>query len=119
MLLLQLLLLTVRFFVVIVSLSSSKALESRQRILFVVTSFDRGGRLGKTIHELDKLDYVLMIMDEIRDACEVRACFKWDGMRWDETGWEERRWGGVGWEGKRREGKREIHHPQASQWTVY
>lgn len=43
------------------------------RILFVVTSFDRGGRLGRHLRGMvDKLDYMLMIMDEIREACEVR-----------------------------------------------
>lgn len=41
------------------------------RILFVVTSFDRGRRLGLRLNSVDKLDYVLMIMDEIRGACEV------------------------------------------------
>lgn len=40
-------------------------------ILFVVTSFDRGRRLGLRGKGVDKLDYVLMIMDEIRGACEV------------------------------------------------
>eukprot|EP00903_Cladosiphon_okamuranus_P005409 g5397.t1 len=41
------------------------------RILFVVTSFDRGRRLGKKVVNVDKLDYVLMIMDEIRGTCEA------------------------------------------------
>lgn len=43
------------------------------RILFVVTSFDRGTRLGMGYRGLDKLDYVLMIADEMREACEVRC----------------------------------------------
>lgn len=43
------------------------------RILFVVTSFDRGTRLGMGYKGLDKLDYVLMIADEMREACEVRC----------------------------------------------
>lgn len=39
----------------------------------MVTSFDRGGRLGRALKGVvDKLDYMLMIMDEIREACEVR-----------------------------------------------
>ena len=39
----------------------------------MVTSFDRGGRLGDALKGVvDKLDYMLMIMDEIREACEVR-----------------------------------------------
>lgn len=43
------------------------------RILFVITSFDRGRRLVRQIgpNNIDKLDYVLMIMDEVREACEV------------------------------------------------
>lgn len=41
------------------------------RILLVITSFDRGRRLGTKVSGVDKLDYVLMIMDEIREACEV------------------------------------------------
>ncbi|CBJ28048.1 hypothetical protein Esi_0089_0116 [Ectocarpus siliculosus] len=40
-------------------------------ILFVVTSFDRGRRLGRRGKGVDKLNYVLMIMDEIRGACEA------------------------------------------------
>lgn len=43
---------------------------SAPRILFVITSFDRGTRLLGT-KGVDKLDYVLMIADEIREACEV------------------------------------------------
>ena len=40
----------------------------------VVTSFDRGNRLGSKFRGVvDKLDYVLMIMDEVREACEVRV----------------------------------------------
>ncbi|CAM9936325.1 unnamed protein product, partial [Laminaria digitata] len=61
-----------------VLISSSRAsnappLAGAPRILFVVTSFDRGGRLGRALKGVvDKLDYMLMIMDEIREACEVR-----------------------------------------------
>lgn len=47
-----------------------EAQVSAPRILFVITSFDRGRRL-RTMKDVDKLDYVLMIMDEIREACEV------------------------------------------------
>lgn len=43
------------------------------RILFVITSFDRGARLGAGYRDVDKLDYVLMMLDEMREACEVRA----------------------------------------------
>lgn len=43
------------------------------RILYVITSFDRGRRLGREFKGVDKLDYVLMMMDEMREACEVRA----------------------------------------------
>lgn len=40
----------------------------------VVTSFDRGKRLGAGFRgSVDKLDFILMMMDEIREACEV--CF--------------------------------------------
>ncbi|CAN0394916.1 unnamed protein product [Pylaiella littoralis] len=42
------------------------------RILYVISSFDRGQRLGKAFTQLnDKLDYILMMMDEMREACEV------------------------------------------------
>lgn len=55
--------------------SVARSLMRRQggtpRILFVVTSFDRGTRLGTRYRGLDKLDYVLMIADEMREACEV------------------------------------------------
>ncbi|CAM9961614.1 unnamed protein product, partial [Hapterophycus canaliculatus] len=40
------------------------------RILYVISSFDRGQRLGPAF-EVDKLDFVLMMMDEMREACEV------------------------------------------------
>lgn len=43
------------------------------RILYVITSFDRGRRLGPQFRRvIDKLDYVLMIADEMREACEVQ-----------------------------------------------
>eukprot|EP00903_Cladosiphon_okamuranus_P021243 g19515.t2 len=42
------------------------------RILYVISSFDRGERLGKMFTEKsDKLDFILMMMDEMREACEV------------------------------------------------
>ncbi|CAM9113621.1 unnamed protein product [Ectocarpus sp. 8 AP-2014] len=40
------------------------------RILFVMTSFDRGSRLGPSFKK-DKLDFILLLMDEIREACEA------------------------------------------------
>lgn len=40
------------------------------RILFVMTSFDRGRRLGPSFKK-DKLDFILLMMDEMREACEV------------------------------------------------
>lgn len=44
------------------------------RILYVISSFDRGQRLGKKFaNKLDKLDFVLMMLDEMREACEVSA----------------------------------------------
>lgn len=44
-----------------------------QKILYVITSFDRGKRLGRKFRGVDKLDYVLMMADEMREACEVRS----------------------------------------------
>eukprot|EP00752_Nemacystus_decipiens_P002193 g2087.t1 len=42
------------------------------RILYVISSFDRGQRLGKKYADkLDKMDFVLMMLDEMREACEV------------------------------------------------
>lgn len=43
------------------------------RILFVITSFDRGQRLERDFTKVDKLDYILMMMDEMREACQVGA----------------------------------------------
>lgn len=44
------------------------------RILYVISSFDRGQRLGKQFtNKLDKLDFVLLMLDEMREACEVSA----------------------------------------------
>ncbi|CAB1108096.1 unnamed protein product [Ectocarpus sp. CCAP 1310/34] len=40
------------------------------RILFVMTSFDRGRRLGPSFKK-DKLDFILLMMDEMREACEA------------------------------------------------
>lgn len=40
------------------------------RILYVISSFDRGQRLGP-FFDVDKLDFILMMMDEMREACEV------------------------------------------------
>ncbi|CAM9765718.1 unnamed protein product, partial [Ectocarpus fasciculatus] len=40
------------------------------RILLVVTSFDRGRRLGPSFKK-DKLDFILLMMDEMREACEA------------------------------------------------
>ncbi|CAM9935415.1 unnamed protein product [Ectocarpus sp. 4 AP-2014] len=40
------------------------------RILFVMTSFDRGRRLGPSFKK-DKLDFMLLMMDEMREACEA------------------------------------------------
>lgn len=40
------------------------------RILYVISSFDRGQRLGP-FFKVDKLDFILMMMDEMREACEV------------------------------------------------
>lgn len=49
------------------------------RILYVISSFDRGQRLGKEFTDkLDKMDFILMMLDEMREACEV----SWD---WDHT----------------------------------
>lgn len=51
-----------------------------RRILYVITSFDRGKRLGRDYKQIDKLDYILMMMDEMREACEVRhwlPCPRW------------------------------------------
>eukprot|EP00752_Nemacystus_decipiens_P001812 g1750.t1 len=62
------------------------AQRSAPRILFVITSFDRGRRL-RTMKDVDKLDYVLMIMDEIREACEagfspqVHLISAWDAQQ--------------------------------------
>lgn len=47
---------------------------SKGRILLVVSSIDRGQRLGRKFRNLDKMNYVLMMMDEMREACEVRCC---------------------------------------------
>eukprot|EP00904_Undaria_pinnatifida_P007118 jgi/Undpi1/3536/HiC_scaffold_16.g06908.m1 len=41
------------------------------RILYVISSFDRGRRLGRHFKAVDKLDYILMMMDEMREACEA------------------------------------------------
>eukprot|EP00752_Nemacystus_decipiens_P009859 g8796.t1 len=42
------------------------------RILYVISSFDRGERLGKRFrNKTDKLNFVLMMLDEMREACEV------------------------------------------------
>lgn len=43
------------------------------RILYVVSSFDRGQRLAPKFRGHDKLDFILMMMDEMREACEVRT----------------------------------------------
>ena len=44
------------------------------RILYVISSFDRGERLGKKFRQQsDKMDFVLMMLDEMREACEVGA----------------------------------------------
>lgn len=48
--------------------------QGAQRILYVITSFDRGERLGRDYKQIDKLDYILMMMDEMREACEVGHC---------------------------------------------
>lgn len=47
--------------------------KPRGRILYVITSFDRGARLGRGYSSVDKMDYVLMMLDEMREACEVRG----------------------------------------------
>ncbi|CAN0033648.1 unnamed protein product, partial [Ectocarpus sp. 8 AP-2014] len=42
------------------------------RILYVISSYDRGKRLGLGYDgKVDKLDYILMMMDEMREACEA------------------------------------------------
>lgn len=52
------------------------------RILYVISSFDRGQRLGKAFTQLnDKLDYILMMMDEMREACEVSVDSSWTNSR--------------------------------------
>ncbi|CAM9388502.1 unnamed protein product [Choristocarpus tenellus] len=45
--------------------------EKGGRILYVITSFDRGNRLGRKFRSVDKLDFVLMMLDEMREACEL------------------------------------------------
>ena len=51
------------------------------RILYVISSFDRGQRLGKKFaNKLDKLDFVLMMLDEMREACEVSAWERMSGV---------------------------------------
>eukprot|EP00903_Cladosiphon_okamuranus_P008313 g7997.t1 len=45
--------------------------EAGKRVLYVITSFDRGKRLGRNYNQIDKLDYILMMMDEMREACEL------------------------------------------------
>lgn len=48
------------------------------RILYVISSYDRGKRLGLGYNgKVDKLDYILMMMDEMREACEVREVVVW------------------------------------------
>ena len=44
------------------------------RILFMVTTFDRG-QSTRDFNGRDKLDYMLMMMDEMREACEVGRGF--------------------------------------------
>ena len=41
------------------------------RILFVVSTFDRG-ESTRAFKGRDKFDFILMMMDEMREACEVR-----------------------------------------------
>ncbi|CAN0243234.1 unnamed protein product [Pylaiella littoralis] len=41
------------------------------RVLYVISSFDRGKRLGQFYQHVDKVDYILMMMDEMREACEL------------------------------------------------
>lgn len=54
------------------SSSSRKADQENGRILYVISSFDRGMRPGKEYRGVDKLDFMLMMADEMREACEVR-----------------------------------------------
>eukprot|EP00752_Nemacystus_decipiens_P002171 g2067.t1 len=51
--------------------SENDAAASAGRILYVISSFDRGERLGPAFRGHDKLDFILMMMDEMREACEV------------------------------------------------
>lgn len=39
----------------------------------MVTSLNRGKNIRGTATPVDKFDYMLMIMDEMREACEVRG----------------------------------------------
>ena len=52
------------------------------RILFTAGTFDRGGST-QAFNGRDKFDFILMMMDEMREACEVGPRpFDFNGLAW-------------------------------------